>query len=90
MNSPLPHAAHYHGTGNALRFTLGELVVWFSYETPVAFSHPSTGLVCRENEWGPTTGRHLNAIEPDRAKRIPGGEFEARLRAVLPRKEGAA
>ena len=35
---------------------------YFSYETLVAFIG-SNGLVVRENNWGPTTGKHLNWID---------------------------
>jgi|TARA_R110000823_G_scaffold139565_2_gene269403 hypothetical protein len=37
--------------------------VYYSYQTQVAFRTPQTGLVVRENEWGPTTGKHLNSID---------------------------
>ena len=50
---------------------------YFSYHTLIAFWHPVTGLVIRENDWGPTTGKHLNGISPDKSKRVPSGEFEA-------------
>ena len=49
---------------------------YFSYKTLVAFSTPKMGLVCRENDWGPTTGKHLNAIQPDKKKRVSSEEFE--------------
>ncbi len=71
---------------HALVFSVGDLDVYFSYKTPVAFRHPMTGLIVRSNEWGPTTGKHLNAIDGGngaKAKRINGTEFEARLRGLL-------
>lgn len=71
---------------NALVFSMGDVDVYFSYKTPVAFRHPTTGLVVRMNEWGPTTGKHLNAIDGGngaKAKRINGAEFEARLRRLM-------
>jgi hypothetical protein len=52
---------------------------WFSYKTLVAFRVPSGtagGRVCRQNDWGPTTGRHLNSIEPDKSKRVDAATFE--------------
>lgn len=49
--------------------------IYFSYETPVAF-RGKNGLVIRENDWGPTTGKHLNAINDDKKRRISGAEFE--------------
>jgi len=40
------------------------------------FSTSRTGLVCRKNEWGTTTGKHLNWIQPDKKKRVTGKEFD--------------
>lgn len=67
--------------GNAIVVTVGDLDVYFSYRTPVAFRHPSTGLVCSTNVWSVTTGRHLNAIAP-KSERVPFAEFEAKSLAV--------
>jgi len=62
---------------NSLKFVLPHITVWFSYKTPVAFYTPKTGRVVRENEWGPTTGRHLNWIDGgDRESRVDGDTFE--------------
>ena len=61
--------------------TIGNIRVFFSYKTPVAFLDFSAGspLIIRENDWGPTTGKHLNWIDNDKSKRIPGSEFERLL-----------
>lgn len=67
---------------NALRVDIGRLTIWFSYQTPVAFND-GNGTVCRVNDWKQTTGKHLNAIEPDHKKRITGAEFESKLAEVL-------
>jgi hypothetical protein len=71
---------------NALVFDLGELRVWFSYKTPVAFLVGSTRWV-RQNRWGPTTGKHINAIDGGdrqaKAARIPTHQFECMLDRVL-------
>ena len=64
---------------HCLVFNIGGLSVYFSYDTPVAFERPATGLVIRQNDWGPTTGRHLNWISPDKDRRIPGEQFEKQL-----------
>ena len=48
---------------NSLAFQLGDVTVYFSYETPVAFEAPGHGLVVRVNDWGPTSGKHLNWID---------------------------
>ena len=64
---------------HCLEFTIGGLSVYFSYKTPIAFFRPRIGLVIRENDWGSTTGKHLNWIDDDKTKRISGIEFEAKL-----------
>lgn len=64
---------------HALRFDTAQGSIWFSYRTPVAFETHAAGLVCRVNDWGRTTGKHLNAIEPDKTKRVAGDVFERAL-----------
>ena len=49
---------------------------YFSYKTLVAYRKPGDRVVCRINDWGSTTGKHLNWIQPDKSKRISGAEFE--------------
>ncbi len=66
---------------HALQFFCGDLTVWFSYQTPVAFSKHGKRVV-RQNEWGPTTGKHLNAIDGGngaKKDRIDGTTFERLL-----------
>lgn len=61
---------------NSLRFwdSSGN-IFWFSYETLVAFKAPGKEVVCVENSWGPTTGKHLNAIEPNKKSRVKLSKF---------------
>lgn len=50
---------------------------YYSYKTLVAIRSPETGLVVRENEWGPTTGKHLNWIDGgDHKNRVDSSRFE--------------
>lgn len=63
---------------NARLLEMGNLTLYFSYETLMAFEHPNEGLVIRENDWGRTTGKHLNAISDNHRERIPGDVFERR------------
>jgi hypothetical protein len=85
-NQSLPSFRSYgeYSSGNygahCLMFTIpGKGEVYFSYQTPVAF-RGRNGLVVRENDWGPTTGKHLNWIDGgNKNGRIPGDEFERRL-----------
>lgn len=67
---------------NFTRVDVGDLTVWFSYESPIAY-RDRHGLVIRENSWGPTTGKHLNAVHPDKGRRIPSAEFESKINALL-------
>jgi len=78
----LPKISSYgqYSSGNygahCLLVTIGDCDLYFSYQTLVAFCHPTTGLVVRENDWGPTTGKHLNWIDGgNKKKRISGEEF---------------
>lgn len=36
---------------------------WFSYETLVAFKQPGKDVIVHTNDWGNTTGKHLNQID---------------------------
>lgn len=62
---------------------IGTLVLYFSYETVVAFREDDGELVISENIWGPTTGKHLNQIDDDKEKRISRSKFVGALEAVL-------
>lgn len=53
------------------------VTVWFSYKTPIAFQVGSNELVVLQNYWGPTTGKHLNAIDGgDRKARVDQATFD--------------
>lgn len=67
-----------------LKFWVGDLVIWFSYKTPVAFRQWSKERVVRENDWSVTTGKHLNWIDGgDYKNRVPGEKFERLLKEAL-------
>ena len=51
---------------------------YFSYETLIAF-RGDEGLVIRQNDWGTTTGKHLNWIDSDKSKRVNKEVFEEKL-----------
>lgn len=70
-------------TPNYATVYVGALRLEFSYRTVIAFYGPDDSAV-RVNDWGPTTGKHLNAVDGgDKSARIPGDEFERRLAAQL-------
>lgn len=64
---------------NFTRVSVGDVSVWFSYETPVAFSVGGAAPVVRQNDWSNTTGRHMAQIDGGdkaaKAARIPGDDF---------------
>jgi len=62
-------------SSNNTRVDFGNVTVWFSYVTPVAFQVGHNDIVVHENDWGRTTGKHLNAIEPDHSKRVDHDTF---------------
>lgn len=75
----------YYGTStmaenNAKMITLDTTSIYFSYGTVVAFNI-GEGLKVINNYWGPTTGKHLNAIDGGtkeaKAKRLNQEEFNA-------------
>lgn len=70
-------------TGNAIVVGVGELDLFFSYETLVAFSLPGVGRIVHENIWSTTTGKHLNAIDKKQGKRLGTEEFNALLQSTL-------
>lgn len=63
-------------SGAILVFTdTNQQVFYFSYQTLVAF-RVGEQLVCHENVWSSTTGKHLNRIEPDKSKRVNKETFD--------------
>lgn len=69
--------------GSSRMVSVGDMDLYFSYETIIAFDTPKTGLKIRQNSWGNTTGKHLNAINSDKKIRIPSEQFEKELEAML-------
>ena len=67
---------------HSLRVNMGSLTLYFSYETIIAF-RTCGRLICSENVWSTTTGRHLNRIEPDKKQRVSHKGFEAALIKIL-------
>lgn len=69
--------------GSSRHVIIGNMTLYFSYDTVIAFETNKTGLVIRKNDWSTTTGKHLNAIDPDKKKRIDGSAFEEQLNKML-------
>lgn len=69
---------------NSLVFYTSEGTFWFSYQTLVAFKHIGGTLYVRKNEWGTTTGKHLNIIDcGDKGARVSAEEFKAMYDAAF-------
>jgi hypothetical protein len=69
---------------HCIRLDVGSLALWFSYDTVVAFHEDGHCRRVCKNLWGPTTGKHLNAIDDrDHKNRLPREQFESELQAVL-------
>jgi hypothetical protein len=82
---------HYGGGGNygshTQAMSFRGIDFYFSYTTLVAFKHWTTGLVCRKNVWGPTTGKHLGWIRHENhhgyMEGVSKAEFSMRLYNLL-------
>jgi hypothetical protein len=62
---------------HCLSVDVSDLTIWFSYKTPIAFQVIGRARIVRNNEWGPTTGKHLNAIDNgDKKNRVSSEEFQ--------------
>jgi len=69
---------------HSLEFNIGNISLYFSYKTVIAFHTPATGLKVCENIWGNTTGKHLNWIDGGNKKdRLSHSEFSAQLNEAL-------
>ena len=51
---------------------------YFSYAPLIAF-RGDEGLVIHQNDWGTTTGKHLNWIDSDKSKRVNKEVFKEKL-----------
>ena len=68
---------------NCMGVSVGGIDIYFSYTTPVAIRRGSE-LVVRQNNWGPTTGKHLNSIDDGaRGDRVGVDEFQKTCREWL-------
>jgi len=75
---------------NTIAVQVGAIEYYFSYRTLVAFHAPSTGLVARKNDWGATTGKHLNWIDGGAKKdRLDAQAFQAKLEQAISEERGA-
>ena len=82
----LPEVDHPTDRPNFCRVTAGGITYWFSYRTCVAFCRHSDGKRwVRQNDWGPTTGKHLAYIDGGgvaKKDRLSSEDFSDALAAV--------
>jgi len=79
----LPKVDNYHAhtqrdTVRAVRVDVGDVTIWFSYRTCIAFQVPGRDAICRENVWGPTTGGHMRSVSrygTDKKGRVDAATF---------------
>lgn len=64
---------------NLYSVQINDLTIWFSYETAIAFQINADFIYVSKNEWSNTTGKHLNIIDNDKAKRIDHKELLSQL-----------
>lgn len=83
INSYGQYASSNYGA-HCLVVELGNVTVWFSYQTPVAFQVNGGKRVVRENDWGPTTGKHLRWIDGgNKSSRVSSAEFARQWQAQV-------
>ena len=72
---------------HCLKVELGARRFYFSYNTLVAFKGENSKgeyfFVIHKNDWGNTTGKHLNWINPDKDRRVDDKEFNKQLNRFM-------
>ena len=65
------------------RVELANITLFYSYDTIVAYTDGKDGLTVSTNQWGVTTGKHLNWIDGgDKKNRKTADQFTAMLTAA--------
>jgi hypothetical protein len=81
-----PTARGNYGT-HCLSVRTPDFTVWYSYETIVAVAWRDASArwhrLVAHNDWGPTTGKHINAIDGGsqeaKADRVPQADVQAQV-----------
>ena len=69
---------------NVYKFSIGNLDIFFSYNTAVGFENSQGDLVVTQNQWSRTTGAHLTLIDRGKVEdRIPYEEFKRELKRAI-------
>ncbi len=95
VTDPFANIEHPLNSPNFSVVKLPHVRLAFSYNTCIGFkSLKGTelggrayvtwgGWKIRENNWGPTTGKHMNLLNSSKKSRIPETEFKALLEAAI-------
>ncbi len=76
----------FGATNNAVEVGFGNVSLYFSYKTLIAYRDPEDGLVVCENVWSSTTGKHLNYVDGgNKSERLKTDAFEANVKGMLKR-----
>jgi hypothetical protein len=80
----MPTIDHPTTRWNFSNVDVAGVTYYFSYKTCIAFNAwNGNGPILRVNEWGLTTGKHLNIVdEYGNAPRLEAPQFEAALSAA--------
>lgn len=70
------------GAVNFHKVSIGDVELYFSYETIVGFYTMGSGFVVSENVWSNTTGKHLTKL-CEKKSRIPHADFLKKLAVAL-------
>lgn len=82
INDKITIDTYARGDNNRV-VAIGNLKLYFSYQTVIAFEIDGNIVIASENVFSRSTGAHVNAIEPDKSKRFERGKFEAMLISVF-------
>ena len=74
------YSSNNYGTSRYV--TIGQLTLYFSYETIIAFKEGSNFTIIK-NYWRKVTGRHLNCLDRDKSIRLSQEEFKEKLWKTL-------
>jgi len=66
---------------NFNELVIDNVSIWFSYQNPVAIY--SDGLYISKNIWSPTTGNHLNIINPAKSLRVDHAKVLEAIREAV-------
>jgi len=69
---------------HSLAVDIGNLTLYFSYDTVIAYQDKGDFHICK-NMWSTTTGRHLNRLSKDKREREDPETFGRGLNEVLKR-----